>query len=78
MMMSSFQEWRICPSTSSCPSTADPKRALVSNIGRTILKKMAVRFEGNEILGVDYFHMFECYRKTRVRKAEHSETRHNP
>ena len=29
-------------------STADPNRTLVSNIGRAIIKKVAVKFEGNE------------------------------
>ena len=33
-------------------STADPNRTLVSNIGRAIVKKLAVKFEGNEILSV--------------------------
>ena len=32
---------------------ADPKRVLVSTIGRAVIKKLAVKFEGNEILGVD-------------------------
>ena len=40
---------------------ADPKRALVNNIGRVIFKKLAVKFEGNEILGVDDFDVFGCY-----------------
>ena len=43
-------------------STADPKRTLVSNIGRAIIKKLAVKFEGNEILSVDNFDIFACYR----------------
>ena len=34
-------------------STADPNRTLVSNIGRAIMKKLAVKFEGNEILSID-------------------------
>ena len=44
-------------------STADPKRVLVlvSNVGRAIIKKLAVKFEGNEILGVDDFDKFACY-----------------
>ena len=41
---------------------ADPKRALVSDIGKAIVKKLVVKFEGNEILGVDDFNMFACYR----------------
>ena len=31
-------------------STADTKRTLVSNIGRAIIKKLAVKFEGNETI----------------------------
>ena len=31
-------------------STADLKRTLVSNIGRAIIKKLAVKSEGNEII----------------------------
>ena len=42
-------------------SMADPKRALVSSIGRVIVKKLAVKFEGNEILNVDNFDVFACY-----------------
>ena len=42
-------------------STADPNRTLVSNIGRTIIKKLAVKFEGNEILSIDNYDMFACY-----------------
>ena len=29
-------------------STADPKKKLVSNIGRAIVQKLAVKFEGNK------------------------------
>ena len=42
-------------------ATADAKRTLVSNIGRAIVKKLAVKFEGNEILSVDDFDIFGCY-----------------
>ena len=42
-------------------STADPKRKLVSNIGRAIIQKLAVKFEGNEILCIDNFDIFACY-----------------
>ena len=41
--------------------TADPKRSLVSNISRAIVKKLAVKFEGNEILSIDDFDIFACY-----------------
>ena len=43
-------------------STADPNRTLVSNIGRAVVKKLAVKFEGNEILSTDDFDIFTCYR----------------
>ena len=43
-------------------STADPKRKLVSNISRAIVQKLAVKFEGNEILCIDDFDIFACYR----------------
>ena len=53
-------------------STADPKRTLVSNIGRAIIKKLAVKFEGNEILSKDnltYLHATEiCGRQPQKRR----------
>ena len=33
----------------------------MSNIDMVIVKRLAVKFEGNEILGVDDFNMFACY-----------------
>ena len=42
-------------------TTADPKRMLVSNIGRIIVQKLAVKFEGIEILSIDDFDIFACY-----------------
>ena len=41
-------------------STADPNRTLVSNIGRAIIKKLAVKLEGNEILSIDNYDVFAC------------------
>ena len=52
-------------------SAADPTRMLVSNIGRAIIKKLAAKFEANEILSIDDFEIFACYRnlwKTRSEK----------
>ena len=52
-------------------ATADAKRTLVSNIGRAIVKKLGVKFEENEILSVDDFDIFACYRdlwKTKLEK----------
>ena len=43
-------------------SISDAKRTLVNNIGRAIVKKLAVKFERNEILSVDHFEIFACYR----------------
>ena len=34
-------------------SAVDANRTLVSNIGRAIIKKLALKFEGNEIMSVD-------------------------
>ena len=41
-------------------STAHPNRMLVINIGRAIVKKLVVKFDRNEILGVDDFDVFVC------------------
>ena len=52
-------------------STVDANRTLVSNIGRAIIKKLAVKFEGNEILSVDNYDLFACYQdlwKTKLEK----------
>ena len=52
-------------------SAVDANRTLVSNIGRAIIKKLAVKFEGNEIMSVDDFNVLACYRdlwKTRSEK----------
>ena len=51
-------------------STADLKRTLVSNIGRAIVKKLAVKFEGNEILSINDFGIFACYRDLWKTKSE--------
>ena len=42
-------------------SAVDANRTLVSNIGRAIIKKLAVKFEGNEIMSVDDFDVLACY-----------------
>ena len=52
-------------------STVDTNRTLVSNIGRAIVNKLAVKFEGNGIMSVDDFNVFACYRdlwKTKLEK----------
>ena len=51
-------------------STTDLNRTLVSNIGRAIIKKLAVKFEGNEILSIDNYHVFPCYRDLWKTKSE--------
>ena len=69
-MTLSFQEWRIFLSTLSYPHQLTRKRMLVSNISRAILKKLAVKFEGNEILSIDDFDIFACYRDLWKTKSE--------
>ena len=39
-------------------STVDANRTLVSNIGRATIKKLAVKFEENEILSINDFDIF--------------------
>ena len=51
-------------------STVDANRTLVSNIGRAIFKTLAVKFEGNEILSIDNFDIFACYRDLWKTKSE--------
>ena len=43
-------------------STVDLNKTLVSNIGRAIVKKLAIKFEGNEIMSIDNYDIFACYR----------------
>ena len=42
----------------------------MSNIGRAIVKKLAVKFEGNEIMSVDDFDVFAGYRDLWKTKSE--------
>ena len=42
----------------------------MSNIGRAIIKKLAVKFEGNEIMSVDDYDIFACYRDLWKTKSE--------
>ena len=51
-------------------SAVDTNRILVSNIGRAIVKKLAVKFEGKEIMSVDDFNVFECYQDLWKTKSE--------
>ena len=51
-------------------STIDTNRTLVSNIGRAIIKKLAVKFEGNEIMTVDDYNVVTCYRDLWKTKSE--------
>ena len=51
-------------------SAVDVNRTLVSNIGRAIVKKLAVKFEGNEIMSVDNYDIFACYQDLWKTKSE--------
>ena len=51
-------------------SIVDANRTLVSNIGRAIIKKLAVKFEGNEIMRVDDYDVLACYQDLWKTKSE--------
>ena len=51
-------------------SAVDANRTLVSNIGRAIIKKLPVKYEGNEIMSMDDFDVFACYRDLWKTKSE--------
>ena len=51
-------------------SAIDANRTFMSNIGRAIIKKLAVKFEGNEIMSVDNFDVLVCYRDLWKTKSE--------
>ena len=51
-------------------STVDTNRTLVSNIGRAIIKKLGVKFVGNEIMSVDDYDLFACYQDLWKTKSE--------
>ena len=51
-------------------SAVDANKTLVSNIGRAIVKKLAVKFEGNEIMSVGDYDLFACYRDLWKTKSE--------
>ena len=51
-------------------SEVDANRTLVSNIGRAIIKKLAIKFEGNEIMSVDDFDVPACYQDLWKTKSE--------
>ena len=51
-------------------STIDANRTLVSNIGRAIIKKLAVKFKGNEIMSVHDYDVLTCYRYLWKTKSE--------
>ena len=51
-------------------STVDANGTLVSNIGRAIIKELAVKFEGNEIMSVDDYDVLACYRDLWKTKSE--------
>ena len=54
-------------------TTADPKSNIVSNIGRAIVKKLAVKFDRNQILNIDdltYLHATETYGRQPQKKRD--------
>ena len=55
-------------------STVNANRTLVSNIGRAIIKNLAVKFEGNKIMSVDNYDLFTCYQDLWKTKSEKKNT----
>ena len=51
-------------------STIDANTTLLSNIGRAIVKNLAVKFEENEIMSVDDYDVLACYRDLWKTKSE--------
>ena len=51
-------------------SAIDTNRTVVSKIGRAIIKKLAVKLEGNEIMSMDDFDVFACYQDLWKTKSE--------
>ena len=51
-------------------STADQNRTLVSKHRQGYHKKLAVKVEGNEILSIDNYDVFACYRDLWKTKSE--------
>ena len=51
-------------------SAVDANRTLVSKIGRAIMKKLAVKFEENEIMSIEDFNVFACYQDLWKTKSE--------
>ena len=68
-MTSLSQEWRIFLLTLNYPLLLTRKN-FSGNIGRAIIKKLAVKFEGNEILSIDDFDIFSCYRDLWKKRTE--------
>ena len=57
-------------------STVDANRTLVTNIGRAIIKKLAVKFQGNDIMSVDDYDVLACYRDLWKTKSEKTNAIH--
>ena len=70
VMTSSSRKQQIFFSTFDLTSAVDANRTLVSNIGRAIIKKLAVKFEGNEIMSMDDFNVLAYYRDLWKTKSE--------
>ena len=53
-------------------SGADANRTLVKNLGRNIIRKLAVKLEGNEIISTDYrdifYSYYDCWKSTTERR----------
>ena len=52
-------------------SGTDPNKTLVKNLGRNIIKKLALKLEGNEIISIDdcdiFYSYYDCWKSTTER-----------
>ena len=68
----------IIPGTTKLPfnislSGTDVKRTLVGNLGRNIIRKLVVKLERNEIIGIDDYDIlysyYDCWKSTTERHS---------
>ena len=51
-------------------SEVDKKRTLVNNIGRSIIKRLSIKFEGNDIMTIDDYDIYSCYKDMWLTKQQ--------
>ena len=51
-------------------SDVDKKRTLVNNISRSIIKNMSKKFEGNDVMAIDDYDIYSCYKDMWLTKQQ--------